>query len=132
MAKQKPQPQEEEPRATSGMSADPKIEAVKQLIFGENMQQYDSEFSEVRATIKKTKQELVNEIDETRDALTNMINDTREALTKAVSDLRSDTNKKVSQLREEMDESIADLDDRKLNRKLLGALLQEMGKQIAE
>ncbi len=117
---------------TSGMSGDPKIEAVKQLIFGENMQQYDSEFSEVRATIKKTKQELVNEIDETRDALTNLINDTREALTKAVSDLRSDTNKKVSQLREDMDESIADLDDRKLNRKLLGALLQEMGKQIAE
>ncbi len=132
MAKQKPQPQEEEPQGNSGMSTDPKIEAVKQLIFGENMQQHDSEFSEVRATIKKTKQELVNEIDETRDALTNMINDTRESLTKAISDLRSDTNKKVSQLREDMDESIADLDDRKLNRKLLGALLQEMGKQIAE
>lgn len=130
MAKQKEESQEDS--KDSGLSNDPKIEAVKQLIFGENMQQYDSEFSEVRATIKKTKQELVNEIDETRDALTNLINDTREALTKAVSDLRSDTNKKVSQLREDMDESIADLDDRKLNRKLLGALLQEMGKQIAE
>ncbi len=130
MAKQKEGSQDDS--NDSGMSGDPKIEAVKQLIFGENMQQYDSEFSEVRATIKKTKQELVNEIDETRDALTNLINDTREALTKAVSDLRSDTNKKVSQLREDMDESIADLDDRKLNRKLLGALLQEMGKQIAE
>lgn len=131
MAKQEEEPQEE-PKSTAGLSSDPKIEAVKQLIFGENMQQYDSEFSEVRATIKKTKQELVNEIDETRDALTNMINDTRESLTKAISDLRSDTNKKVSQLREDMDESVADLDDRKLNRKLLGALLQEMGKQIAE
>ncbi|GAB5524676.1 MAG: hypothetical protein Roseis2KO_25480 [Roseivirga sp.] len=130
MAKQKEESQDDS--KGSGLSSDPKIEAVKQLIFGENMQQYDSEFSEVRATIKKTKQELVNEIDETRDALTNLINETREALTKAVSDLRSDTNKKVSQLREDMDESIADLDDRKLNRKLLGALLQEMGKQIAE
>lgn len=128
MAKQKEAPKEE----PAGMSGDPKIEAVKQLIFGENMQQYDSEFNEVRATIKKTKQDLVNEIDETRTALTDLINETRESLNKALSDLRSDTNKKVSQLREDMDEAVADLDDRKLNRKLLGALLQEMGKQISE
>ena len=126
MAKQKEAPQE------SGLSGDPKIEAVKQLIFGENMQQYDSEFNEVRALIKKTKQELVDEVDETRTALTDLINETRESLNKALSDLRTDMNKKVSQLREDMDESVADLDDRKLNRKLLGALLQEMGKQIAE
>lgn len=129
MAKQK---EASEEAASAGMSGDPKIEAVKQLIFGENMQQYDSEFNEVRATIKKTKQELVDEIDETRGALTDLINETRESLNKALSDLRNDTNKKVSTLREDMDESIADLDDRKLNRKLLGALLQEMGKQISE
>ncbi len=120
MAKQKEAaPKEEE--AKQGLSGDPKIEAVKQLIFGENMQQYDSEFNEVRATIKKTKQELVNEIDETRTALN-----------KALSELRNDMNKKTSQLREDMDESIADLDERKVNRKMLGELLQMMGKQIAE
>ena len=130
MAKQKEEPKEE--AGGAGMSGDPKIEAVKQLIFGENMQQYDSEFNEVRATIKKTKQELVNEIDETRTALTDLINETRESLNKAVSDLRSDMNKKTSQLRADLDDSVADLDERKVNRKLLGELLQMMGKQIAE
>ena len=131
MAKQKEAaPKEEE--AKTGLSGDPKIEAVKQLIFGENMQQYDSEFNEVRATIKKTKQELVNEIDETRTALTDLINETRESLNKAVSDLRNDMNKKTSQLRADLDDSVADLDERKVNRKLLGELLQMMGKQIAE
>jgi len=135
MAKQKeeaPKEAAKEEVSGAGMSGDPKIEAVKQLIFGENMQQYDSEFNEVRATIKKTKQELVNEIDETRTALTDLINETRESLNKALSDLRNDMNKKTSQLREDMDESIADLDERKVNRKLLGELLQMMGKQIAE
>lgn len=115
MAKQK-----EEAQGAAGLG-DPKIEAVKQLIFGENMQQYDSEFNEIRALIKKTRNEIEDELNETRDSLTNMIND-----------LRSDMNKKVTQLRKEMDENVADLDDRKMNRKLLGALLQEMGKQISE
>lgn len=128
MTKQKETPKEQ----VAALGGDPKIEAVKQLIFGENMQQYDSEFSEIRTVIKKTKQELKDEIDDTRTALNDLINETRESLNKSLSDLRSDMNKKVSQLREDMDESVADLDDRKLNRKLLGALLQEMGKQIAE
>ena len=59
-------------------------------------------------------------------------NQTKDSLTNEIQDLRSDMNKKVTQLRADMDESVADLDDRKLNRKLLGTLLQEMGKQIAE
>jgi len=115
-----------------GMSGDTKIEAVKQLIFGENMQQYDSEFNEIKALIKKTRTEIETELNETRDALNKLINQTKDSLTNEIQDLRSDMNKKVTQLRADMDESVADLDDRKLNRKLLGTLLQEMGKQIAE
>ncbi len=119
MAKQKEQAAA--PEAAGGMSGDPKIEAVKQLIFGENMQKYDSEFNEVKALIKKTRTELENEI-----------NDTREALTKMLSDLRSDTTKKMTQLRSDMDDAVQDLDERKVNRKLLGAMLQEVGQKIAE
>lgn len=115
-----------------GLSGDPKIEAVKQLIFGENMQQYDSEFNEIKALIKKSRTEVENELNETRDALNKLINQTKESLNNEIQDLRSDMNKKVTQLRADMDETVADLEDRKLNRKLLGALLQEMGKQIAE
>lgn len=115
-----------------GLMGDPKIDAVRQLIFGENMQQYDSEFNEIKALIKKTRTEIENELNETRDALNRLINQTKDSLTNEIQDLRSDMNKKVTQLRSDMDEAVADLDDRKLNRKLLGALLQEMGKQIAE
>ena len=113
-------------------SVDPKIEAVKQLIFGDNMQQYDSEFNEIKALIKKTRTEIEQELNDTRDALNKLINQTKESLNTEVSDLRSDMNKKVTQLRSDMDESVADLDERKVNRKLLGTMLQEIGKQIAE
>jgi len=109
------------PDMAAALSADPKMEAVKQLIFGENMQQYDSEFSDIRALIKKTRAELENELTETREALTNTIND-----------LRTDMTKKMTQLRSEMDDAVQDLDERKVNRKLLGAMLQEMGQKIAE
>lgn len=116
----------------SAATLDPKMEAVKQLIFGENMQQYDSEFNEIKALIKKTRTDVENEINDTRDALTKLINQTKETLTTDIADLRSDMNKKVTQLRSDMDDSVADLDERKVNRKLLGTMLQEMGKQIAE
>ena len=130
MAKQK----EEKAQAqeAQAMSGDPKIEAVKQLIFGENMQQYDSEFNEVKALIKKTRTEIENEINDTRDALNKLINQTKETLTNDLGDLRSDMTKKITQLRSDMDDAVSDLDERKVNRKLLGSMLQEMGKQIAE
>ncbi len=128
MAKKKEDKAPEE--AVAGV--DPKIEAVKQLIFGENMQQYDSEFNEIKALIKKTRTDVENEINDTRDALNKLINQTKESLTNEISDLRSDMNKKVTQLRADMDDSVADLDEKKVNRKLLGNMLQEMGKQIAE
>lgn len=127
MAKQK-----EDKAPEAGAAVDPKIEAVKQLIFGENMQQYDSEFNEIKALIKKTRTEVENEINNTRDALNKLINQTKETLTSDISDLRTDMSKKVTQLRSDMDDSVADLDERKVNRKLLGSMLQEMGKQIAE
>lgn len=131
MAKQK---EDKAPEAGTApvASLDPKIEAVRQLIFGDNMQQYDSEFNEIKALIKKTRTDVENEINDTRDALNKLINQTKESLTNEISDLRSDMNKKVTQLRADMDDSVADLDERKVNRKLLGTMLQEMGKQIAE
>lgn len=122
----------EEQAQAAGLSGDPKIEAVKQLIFGENMQQYDSEFNEVKALIKKTRTEIENEINDTRDALNKLINQTKETLTNDLGDLRSDMTKKITQLRSDMDDAVSDLDERKVNRKLLGSMLQEMGKQIAE
>lgn len=127
MAKQK-----EEKAPEVNPAVDPKMEAVKQLIFGENMQQYDSEFNDIKALIKKTRTDVENEINDTRDALTKLINQTKESLTNEITDLKSDMNKKVTQLRSDMDDSVADLDERKVNRKLLGTMLQEMGKQIAE
>lgn len=113
--------QTEEEKKSPFSSGDPKIDAVKQLIFGENMQQYDAEFNEIKAIIKKTRNEIEKELNDTRDQLNSLINE-----------LRTDMNKKVTQLRADMDEAVTDLDNRKVNRKLLGALLQEMGKQIAE
>ena len=129
MAKKK---QEEAPAEEVGLSGDPKIEAVKQLIFGENIQQYDSEFNEIKALIKKTRTEIEKELNGTRDALNKLINQTKESLNAEINDLRSDMNKKVTQLRSDMDDAVADLDERKVNRKLLGTMLQEIGKQIAE
>lgn len=96
-----------------------KIEAIKNLIFGENIQQYDSEFEELKADILKKKEEL--------NAL---ISDAREELSKSIDSLSTDLNIRISDLESKLEDRLDDIEDKKTSRDLLGKALIELGNKI--
>lgn len=121
MAKNKTKATTEQQNENSA-EASSKIDAIKQLIFGENMQAYDSEFEAVKIDILNKKQELESLIDEIRNELLQNIDN-----------LSTDINIRISDLENSIND-IADknLEDKKLDRKLLGKLLMNLGEKISQ
>ncbi|MEP2937595.1 MAG: fructose 1,6-bisphosphatase [Gilvibacter sp.] len=114
MAKQK-QPKKEEP------TLDPtsKIEAIKQLIFGENIEQYDSEFD----TLKK-------EIQQKKEALETYVDQVREELMQSIDSLSTDVNIRITDLEAAVNDKTEALDSAKVNKTELGDLLIKLGEKI--
>jgi len=101
------------------VNADSKIDAIKQLIFGENMAEYSQEFE----TLKK-------ELEQRRQELTDFIDDTRKELMSAIDNLSTDVNIRISDLEESLNEKADTLDAKKVNKSQLGDLLITMGEKI--
>ena len=98
-----------------------KIDAIKELIFGENMQAYDAEFELVKADVLKKKQELESLIDEVRSELM-----------KNIDSLSTDVNIRITDLEGSINEKMETLEDKKVNRKLLSDLFIKLGGEIGE
>ncbi|ALM20834.1 hypothetical protein JCM19294_2396 [Nonlabens tegetincola] len=96
-----------------------KLEAIKNLIFGENIQQYDSEFELLKKDLQKKKQELQD-----------LIDDAREELSKSIDSLSTDLNIRLTDLESKMEDRLDELDDAKTSRKMLGDSLIELGEKI--
>ncbi|PPK96355.1 hypothetical protein LY01_00174 [Nonlabens xylanidelens] len=109
--------QAEEPAISIDSSS--KLEAIKNLIFGENIQQYDSEFELLKKDLLAKRQEL-NE----------MIDDTREELNKSIDSLSTDLNIRITDLESKMDDRLDRMEDDKTSRSMLGEALIELGKKI--
>lgn len=101
------------------LQADSKIDAIKQLIFGENMAEYSQEFE----TLKK-------ELEQRRQELTDFIDDTRKELMGAIDNLGTDVNIRISDLEEGLNEKTETLEAQKMDRSQLGDLLIKMGEKI--
>jgi len=108
--------------ALEGTGADPasKIEVIKNLIFGDNIAEYDSEF----VALKK-------EIDAKRKELKSYIDDTRQELMTNIDNLSTDVNIRITDLENALEDKADQLDDKKVDRKLLGDLLISLGEKIA-
>ncbi|RZN83663.1 MAG: fructose 1,6-bisphosphatase [Winogradskyella sp.] len=98
-----------------------KIDAIKELIFGENIQEYNSEFQAVRNDLNNKKKELENLIDETRDLLT-----------QSIDSLSTDLNIRITEVEDAFNEKLDNLNDKKLDRKQFGKLLMTLGEKISE
>ena len=98
-----------------------KIEAIKNLIFGENIQAYDSEFDAVKKDLLKKKKELED-----------LIEDTRNELNQTIDNLGTDINIRISELEDRLSEKAEDLEDKKVNKKTLGDLLINLGQKISK
>lgn len=97
-----------------------KIEAIKNLIFGENIEQYDSEFN----TLKK-------EIQEKKEALESYIDEVRHELMQSIDSLSTDVNIRITDLEDSLQAKTEALSEEKVDRRELGKLLISLGEKIS-
>lgn len=98
-----------------------KIETIKNLIFGDNIQAYDSEFDTLKKDITKKSDDLKIFIEETRQELNGLIDN-----------LSTDLNIRITELEDNITERAEDLEVKKVDKKTLGQLLVKLGNQIGE
>ena len=101
--------------------ASSKIDAIKQLIFGENMQEYDTEFESVKKDILSKKQELES-----------LIDDVKSELLQSIDNLSTDVNIRITDLEDALNNKLDVIDTKKVDRKLLGDLLVNLGEKISQ
>lgn len=98
-----------------------KIEAIKNLIFGENIEAYNSEFETVKKDIASKKQ-----------VLEDLIENTQKELHQAIDNLSTDINIRITELEDNLKEQTETLDTQKVDKETLGALLITMGEKIKQ
>lgn len=98
-----------------------KIEAIKNLIFGENIQEYNSEFDNIKNDILAKKQ-----------ALENLIEEVRSELIQNIDNLSTDLNIRITELESNIENKLDDLDEKKVDRRQLGQLLINLGEKIGK
>lgn len=97
-----------------------KIEAIKNLIFGENIEQYDNQFDTVRKEIKAKKEKLEQYIDEVRNELM-----------QSIDSLSTDVNIRITDLEDSLQARTEALTEDKVDRKELGKLLRNLADKIS-
>ncbi|MFY9241451.1 MAG: hypothetical protein WAO74_00335 [Polaribacter sp.] len=100
---------------------DNRIAAVRDLIFGENIQQYNSEFQEVSNKLKALQGETKKNLEDSVSHLENKL-----------ADLESLMEHKFQDLNDDLEKRIADLDDEKADRKKLGKALEKIAMMLQE
>lgn len=98
-----------------------KIEAIKNLIFGENIQEYNSEFDNIK-----------NDILAKKKALESLIEEVREQLMQNIDNLSTDLNIRITELESNIENKLDDLDEKKVDRRQLGQLLVSLGEKIGK
>lgn len=98
-----------------------KIEAIKNLIFGENIAAYNSEFDAVKKDILSKKKELENFIEETR-----------KELHQSIDNLSTDINIRITELEDSLADKADELHNKKVDKKTLGDLLISLGEKISQ
>ena len=111
--------QNKEPEAKQ--QVDSRIAAVRDLIFGENIQQYNTEFADVYDKIKALKEETSQNLNEAVADIESKLADLERLMDDKFQDLNSD-----------MDKRLAELDDAKADRVKLGRALEKIALMLQE
>jgi flagellar biosynthesis component FlhA len=98
-----------------------KIEAIKNLIFGENIQEYNSEFDSIK-----------NDILAKKKALETLIEEVRSELIQNIDNLSTDLNIRITELESNIENKLDDMDEKKVDRRHLGLLLVSLGEKIGK
>ncbi|MDN5204477.1 hypothetical protein QQ008_23995 [Fulvivirgaceae bacterium BMA10] len=102
-------------------SIDPRIDAIKEIIFGENIKEYEAEFKKLRQYV-----------DEQRDILENAVDSLRSDAERLLEELRNDFDETIASLKDDMHKEITTLNKDKADRKRLGDLLEDIGRKLKE
>ncbi|MFS4492665.1 fructose 1,6-bisphosphatase [Maribacter sp. 2308TA10-17] len=98
-----------------------KIDVIKNLIFGETIQAYDSEFEELKKDILKKKK-----------VLEDLIEEIRAELSTTMDNVSTDLNIRITELEKNLENKIEDIGEDTVNKKMLGKLLVELGQKIGD
>lgn len=98
-----------------------KIETIRNLIFGETIETYDSEF-----------ESLKKEILEKKKVLEDLIEDVKTELNSAIDNVSTDVNIRMTELEKSLDERLENLEDTAVDKKMLGKLLIELGEKVGK
>ncbi|MCT4663799.1 MAG: hypothetical protein N4A45_01035 [Flavobacteriales bacterium] len=103
------------------ISNDQKIDVIKELIFGNNMREYQQEFEDVNVKIKEAEQRLSDQL-----------NQSKEELYDYIEEMRKEFNNKIDELQMNLNQEVDRLDDQKMDRQLLADQLEKMARKIKE
>ncbi len=98
-----------------------KIEVIKNLIFGENIQEYNTEFDKLK-----------KEILEKKKALEELIEEVRTDLKASIDDVSTDVNVRITDLEESLTQRIEAAESDIVHREELGKLLIQLGEKISK
>ena len=97
-----------------------KIETIRNLIFGETIESYDSEFELVKRDIldkKKTLEDLIEQV--------------KGDLSTAVDNIATDVNIRITEVEKSLDSRMENIENDTVDKKMLGKLLIQLGEKIS-
>lgn len=97
-----------------------KIEAIKNLIFGDNIQAYNSEFESL-------KEDILNK----KKVLEDLIEEVSSELRKSIDDVSTDVNIRITDLEKSLEGKIEKLEAKSVDKELLGKLLIDLGEKVS-
>ena len=113
--------EEKEINKASAFSNDAKIDVIKELIFGNNMREYQSEFEGIHDVVTQNKLDIENKLNTAKDEIYDYLEE-----------MRKELNSKIDDLQMTLQAEIDRLDDVKTDRKMLGDLFEHMAKEIKD
>ncbi|MCG8319548.1 MAG: hypothetical protein MI921_08615 [Cytophagales bacterium] len=99
---------------------DPKLAAIKEIIFGENIKEYDKEFRSLHHQMDEQRKDLQAKIDRLKEDLNNLITETKDDFSNQLGTLRQEAFDRLTRLTEEKNQEKQSLDE----------MLIEVGKKL--
>lgn len=98
-----------------------KIETIRDLIFGENIQEYNSEFESLKSDILRKKK-----------ILEDLVEEVRQDLKTTIDNVAIDANIRITELENKIEEKVENLEADKVDRATLGKMLMELGEKVSQ
>ena len=105
----------------SAAERDPKISAIRDIIFGENIKEINDEFDEIKAAIQ-----------EHRHTLEERMNQVRTELEKTVQQMQQDTEKQLKEIQEDTISRLTQLEGSVPSNTNLGRMFEEIGRKLQQ